>query len=65
MMRLQMGKKERVLSLAPGAGRFDDIMLLLRLLLDSDQCSCSPAPENVPGCTPEQECAGGGGLNPH
>lgn len=58
-----MGKKECVLSLAPRAGRFDDIILLFRPLLDSDQYSCSPAPENVPGCMPEQECAGGGGFN--
>ena len=64
-MHLQMGKKERVLSLAPGAGRSDDIILLFRPLLASDPYSCSPAPENVPGCMPEQECAGGGSFKRH
>lgn len=54
-------KKEHVLSLAPGAGRFDDTILLFHPLLKSvsDQYSCSPTTIlNMLCCIPEHRIAG-------
>lgn len=54
-------KKEHVLSLAPGAGRFDDTILLFHPLLKSvsDQYSCSPTTIlNMLCCTLEHRIAG-------